>query len=109
METLGALTVALGVVLATALFHEHKWAPATIIVFGIPVPFPLLARGNVRRTPWPMLLVGILVNIAMFSERMVVVIPPTSRNVLTWGNYTPDWVGISITYFHCFHQMVKRL
>ena len=35
-----------------------------------------------------MLLVGISVNIAMFSERVVVVIPPPSRNVLTWGNYT---------------------
>ena len=79
------------------LFHGYKWVLATIIVFGILVPFPLLALGKVRRTPWLMLLVGISVNVAMFSERVVVVIPAPSRNVLTWGNYTPDWVGVSIT------------
>ena len=77
------------------LFHGYKWVLATIIVFGILVPFPLLALGKVRRTPWLMLLVGISVNVAMFSERVVVVIPAPSRNVLTWGNYTPDWVGVS--------------
>jgi hypothetical protein len=33
----------------------------------------------------------------MFSERIVVVIPAPSRDVLTWGNFTPDWVGLSIT------------
>ena len=44
-----------------------------------------------------MLLVGISVNVAMFSERVTVVIPPPSRNVLTWGDYTPNWVGISVT------------
>ena len=79
------------------LFHGYKWVLALIITFGIIVPFPLLAMGKVRRTPWLMLLVGISVNVAMFSERIVVVIPPPSRNVLTWGNYTPNWVGISVT------------
>ncbi len=79
------------------MFHGYKWVLATIIVFGIFVPFSMLVFGKVRRTPWLMLLVGISVNIAMFSERVTVVIPPPSRNVLTWGNYTPNWVGISVT------------
>ncbi len=79
------------------MFHGYKWVLATIIVFGILIPFPLLALGRVRRTPWLMLLIGISVNVAMFTERVTVVIPPPSRNVLTWGNYTPNWVGISVT------------
>lgn len=79
------------------MFHGYKWVLALIIVFGIFVPFSMLAFGKIRRTPWLMLLVGISVNIAMFSERVTVVIPAPSRNILTWGNYTPNWVGISVT------------
>lgn len=102
VETLEALTVALGMVLAAALFlralltrqiadfnaicltlarclfHGYKWVPATIIVFGIPVPFPSRPR----------------------CSRGAMSVAPPGRCY---------WVGISITYFHCFHQMVKRL
>ena len=57
----------------------------TIIFFGILVPYSVLAFGKVRRNPLFMMLVGCSVNIAMFTERIVVVIPPPSRNILTWG------------------------
>ncbi len=79
------------------LFDGYKWVLITIIVFGIFVPFSMLVFGKIRRTPVLMMLVGVAVNIAMFSERIVVVIPAPSRNVLTWGNFTPDWVGLSVT------------
>ena len=79
------------------MFDGYKWVLMTIIFFGILVPYSVLAFGKVRRNPLLMMLVGISVNIAMFTERIVVVVPPPSRNVLTWGNFTPDWVGISIT------------
>jgi len=79
------------------MFHGYKWVLALIIGFGIVVPYPLLLFRRVRRSPLMMLLIGLSVNVAMFSERVVVVIPPPSRNVLTWGNYTPTWADISIT------------
>jgi Ni/Fe-hydrogenase subunit HybB-like protein len=79
------------------LFDGYKWVLITIIVFGIFIPFSMLVFGRVRRNPLLMMLVGVSVNIAMFSERIVVVIPAPSRNVLTWGNFTPDWVGLSVT------------
>ncbi len=79
------------------VFHGYKWVLITIIVFGMAVPFSVLGFGRVRRTPWLMLLVGLSVNIAMFSERVMVVIPMPSRNILTWGNFTPTWAGISIS------------
>jgi Ni/Fe-hydrogenase subunit HybB-like protein len=79
------------------LFDGYKWVLITIIVFGIFVPFSLLVFGKIRRNPLLMMLIGVSVNVAMFSERIVVVIPAPSRNVLTWGNFTPDWVGLSIT------------
>ena len=79
------------------LFSGYKWVLITIIVFGIFVPFSMLVFGRIRRNPLLMMLAGVSVNIAMFSERIVVVIPAPSRNVLTWGNFTPDWVGLSVT------------
>ena len=79
------------------LFNGYKWVLITIIVFGIFIPFSMLVFGKIRRNPLLMMLIGVCVNVAMFSERIVVVIPPPSRNVLTWGNFTPDWVGLSVT------------
>ena len=79
------------------MFHGYKWVLMTIIFFGIVVPYPMLLFKRVRRSPLLMLLVGVSVNVAMFSERVVVVISPPSRNVLTWGNYTPSWADLSIT------------
>jgi molybdopterin-containing oxidoreductase family membrane subunit len=79
------------------LFGGYKWVLAMLLGFGIVVPFSVLPFGRLRRSPWVMLLVGVSVNIAMFSERVIVVIPPASRDYLTWHDYTPTWVGISIT------------
>ena len=79
------------------MFHGYKWMLLLIVCFGIVVPYSTLLFKKARRTPWMMLLVGISVNIAMYSERVVVVIPPPSRNVLTWGNWTPSWADLSVT------------
>lgn len=79
------------------MFHGYKWVLTILVVFGIVVPLATLGFRALRRSPWAMLAVGLSVNLAMFTERIIVVIPPPSRNVLTWGNFTPSWVGISIT------------
>ncbi len=79
------------------MFNGYKWVLATILFFGLAVPFSILGFGKLRRMPWVMFAVGISVNIAMFAERVTVVVPPVSRNILTWGNYTPGWVDIAYT------------
>jgi Ni/Fe-hydrogenase subunit HybB-like protein len=79
------------------MFHGYHWVLITLIFFGIVVPYSLLWNKKWRRTPWLMMLMGISVNIAMFSERITVVVPPSQHNWLTWHNYTPTWVDISIT------------
>ena len=79
------------------MFHGYRWVLAEIVVFGILLPLSLLGFGRVRRTPALMFLIGLSVNIAMFSERVTVVIPPPSHNWLTFGNYTPTWADISIS------------
>jgi Ni/Fe-hydrogenase subunit HybB-like protein len=79
------------------MFSGYKWVLSLIIVFGVFVPFFMLAFGRVRRNPFLMFVVGCSVNIAMFSERVTVVVPPPSHNWLTFGNYTPSWADVSIT------------
>ncbi len=78
------------------MFTGYKWVLLTLVVFGMILPPIVLAFGKIRRTPWMMLIIGVCVNVAMFTERIIVVVPSPSRNVLTWGNYTPSWAGISI-------------
>ena len=77
------------------MFTGYKWVLLTLVLFGMILP-PVLAFGKIRRTPWMMLIIGVAVNIAMFTERIIVVIPPPTNNWLTHGNYTPTWAGISI-------------
>ena len=79
------------------LFHGYKWILILLPVFAIIVPLISLAFGRVRRSPWAMLLIGLSVNVAMYAERLLVVVPSVARNRLTWGNYTPSWADISIS------------
>jgi len=46
-----------------------------------------------------MLFISIFVNIGMFTERFLIVVPPLAhRNVpFMWGTYAPTWVELSIT------------
>lgn len=78
------------------MFTGYRFVLWTLVIFGMFLPPAFLAFGKIRRTPWAMLLIGICVNIAMFTERIIVVIPPPTNNILTHGNWTPTWAGISI-------------
>ncbi|BDI34081.1 molybdopterin oxidoreductase membrane subunit [Capsulimonas corticalis] len=79
------------------LFGGYRWVLLTLFICGIAAPMLILPFERMRRAPWVMFAVGLSVNVAMFSERCIVVIPPASRDFLTWGNYTPSWVGVSVT------------
>ncbi len=78
------------------LFHGYRWMLILLPIFAIIVPAVTLLFKQVRRSPWAMLGVGVSVNIAMFTERILVVIPSVARNRLVWTNYTPGWADIAI-------------
>lgn len=79
------------------MFHGYRYMLVELLIFGIIVPFLMLPFRSIRRSPWLMLVVGVSVNIAMFTERIIVVIPPPSRGYLTWGNWTPTFFDFAIT------------
>ena len=62
------------------------------------IPIVLLAFRRVRTTPVVLLATVLLVNIGMYTERLLIVVGSLQRNDIpfNWGTYRPTWVEISI-------------
>ncbi len=62
------------------------------------IPIAMLVFKKVRTTPWLLLLASILVNVGMYTERVLIVIGSLQRNFMpfNWGDYRPTWVEVSI-------------
>ncbi|MCJ7823584.1 MAG: polysulfide reductase NrfD [Anaerolineales bacterium] len=62
------------------------------------LPILFLASKKVRTHPGRLLVVALIVNVGMFTERVLIVIGNLQRNYLpfSWGTYKPTWVEISI-------------
>jgi molybdopterin-containing oxidoreductase family membrane subunit len=62
------------------------------------IPIVLLVFKKVRTTPWLLLLATLLVNVGMFTERVLIVVGSLQRNFMpfNWGDYSPTWVEVSI-------------
>jgi molybdopterin-containing oxidoreductase family membrane subunit len=46
-----------------------------------------------------MLVITVLINIAMFIERYLIIVPSLSHKNMpfVWGSYSPSWVELSVT------------
>jgi len=84
------------------LLHDESSGPMAIL-FYIQMtcnitPIFFLAFKKVRTTPFLLLFFAIMVNIGMFTERVLIVIGNLQRNYLpfSWGDYRPTWVEMSI-------------
>ncbi|HEX6304499.1 MAG TPA: NrfD/PsrC family molybdoenzyme membrane anchor subunit [Anaerolineales bacterium] len=62
------------------------------------LPILLLVFRKVRTTPVFLLATTLLVNVGMFTERVLIVVGNLERNYLpfNWGTYRPTWVEVSI-------------
>jgi Ni/Fe-hydrogenase subunit HybB-like protein len=67
-----------------------------IVCNVIPIGFLLIKR--IRTNTLGLLLLSLMVNVGMYTERVLIVIGNLQRNHLpfTWGTYRPSWVEISI-------------
>ncbi len=87
----------------------------TMIACNVIIPWALLWNRKVRRTPWAMFLIGLLVNVGMYAERVVIVLGALSRNrfPFDWGGYKPTLVEVSIvagtfTLFMLLYTLASR-
>lgn len=62
------------------------------------ITIPALCFRKIRRSTGALLFISLFVNVGMFIERFLIVVPVLShRNVpFVWGEYSPTWVEVSI-------------
>ncbi|HZD55461.1 MAG TPA: NrfD/PsrC family molybdoenzyme membrane anchor subunit [Anaerolineales bacterium] len=62
------------------------------------LPIGLLVFKKVRTTPALLLIATLMINIGMYTERVLIVVGNLQRNQLPfdWGTYRPTWVEVSI-------------
>jgi Ni/Fe-hydrogenase subunit HybB-like protein len=76
-------------------FAEAWW---TMIGAIYVLPLATLVWPAFRRWPLGIMLIGLLINIGMYIERMLILVPPLTHPRLTfqWGSYFPSWVELTI-------------
>jgi Ni/Fe-hydrogenase subunit HybB-like protein len=84
------------------LLHDEFTGPMSTLfyiqMFCNITPIIFLAFKKVRTTPFLLLIFAIMVNVGMFTERVLIVIGNLQRNYMpfNWGDYHPTWVELSI-------------
>lgn len=74
------------------------WVWYTMLICNVAIPWLFLWNKKVRRTPWLMFIITLLVNVGMYAERYTI-IPLTlghQRSPFDWGIYNPTIIEISI-------------
>lgn len=70
----------------------------TMLVLIYAIPLGTLTIPAFRRWPLGMMLVGIGINLGMYIERMLIIVPPLARPRLmyNWSSYFPSWGELTI-------------
>jgi Ni/Fe-hydrogenase subunit HybB-like protein len=79
------------------VWHIRGWIKyefAVLMALNVAVPLLLLSR-RVRRNLWALFFITILVNVGMWTERLVIATGPPAHDYLphNWGYYAPSWVS----------------
>ncbi|HEY6871937.1 MAG TPA: NrfD/PsrC family molybdoenzyme membrane anchor subunit [Geobacteraceae bacterium] len=82
-------------------FMAGNYTPALLLMlFGNSVlPITALCFKRLRRSIGAMLVISLLVNVGMFIERFLIIVPSLSHKNMpfVWGTYRPTWVELSVT------------
>jgi molybdopterin-containing oxidoreductase family membrane subunit len=101
------------------LFGDYTWAFWALITFNVLAIQPLWFK-SVRRTPWALFVIAILVSIGMWLERFVIISVSLSRDFMTsaWHNYQPTtWdfalflgsIGLFLTLWFLFLRFLPAI
>jgi Ni/Fe-hydrogenase subunit HybB-like protein len=82
-------------------FMSGKYTPLLILMLigNSVLPVSALCFKKIRRSVKAMLAITVLINIAMFIERYLIIVPSLSHKNMpfVWGSYSPSWVELSVT------------
>ncbi len=98
------------------VFGQWWWAAWIMLTCNMILPLSLFSQKLRRNTTW-LFILSIFINIGMWFERFVIVIPSLSHEYepWQWGTYAPTWVDYAILlgsfgwFFMWFLLFVKQL
>ena len=98
------------------VFGKWWWAAWIMLTCNMILPLSLFSQKLRRNTTW-LFILSIFINIGMWFERFVIVIPSLSHEYepWQWGTYAPTWVDYAILigsfgwFFMWFLLFVKQL
>ena len=78
--------------------QHHALALGVMLLGNTVLPITVLCFRRLRRSIAAMLALTLLINVAMYLERFLIIIPSLSHKNMpfVWGSYSPSWVEISI-------------
>lgn len=81
----------------TSYFGPYLVPFAVMVACNFLIPLPMLALRRVRRSVPLLLAVSLVVNVGMWTERLMIVVPSLARrnDPFIWHGYFPTWVEIS--------------
>jgi len=81
--------------MVSGVYATPFWAMLLLIYV---IPLSTLTIPSFRRWPLGMMMVGVGINVGMYIERMLIVVPPLARPRLTynWSSYFPAWGELMI-------------
>src|SRR5829696_9806619 len=98
------------------IFGQWWWSSAILYFCNLIMPLSLFSQ-RLRRSPSWLFFLSIFINIGMWFERFVIVIPSLSHEFepWQWSSYAPTWVDYSILlgsfgwFFMWFLLFIKQL
>ena len=98
------------------VFGQWWWAAWIMLICNMVLPLSLFSQKLRRNTTW-LFILSIFINIGMWFERFVIVIPSLSHEFepWQWGGYHPTWVDYAILlgsfgwFFMWFLLFIRQL
>jgi molybdopterin-containing oxidoreductase family membrane subunit len=98
------------------VFGQWAWAAWIMLICNMVLPLSLWSQ-KLRRNPSWLFILSIFINLGMWFERFVIVVPSLSHEFepWQWGSYRPTWVDYGILlgsfgwFFMWFLLLIKQL
>jgi molybdopterin-containing oxidoreductase family membrane subunit len=98
------------------VFGQWAWAAWIMLICNMVLPLSLWSQ-QLRRNPTWLFILSLFINLGMWFERFVIVVPSLSHEFepWQWGSYRPTWVDYGILlgsfgwFFMWFLLFIKQL
>ena len=98
------------------VFGQWAWAAWIMLICNVVLPLSLWSQ-SLRRNPLWLWILSLFINLGMWFERFVIIVPSLSHEFepWQWGTYRPTWVDFGILlgsfgwFFMWFLLLIKQL